>query len=88
MTRPLVPGVYSWLTESGLELAAVAFYALASGALTYAGLLSESVGLQQFTAGETAVGLWFLYVGAVALYAGLYVVGYGTAWPRLRRMLG
>lgn len=80
--------MYSSVTETGLDLATVTFYALVSGTLTYAGLLSETTGLQQFAAGETAVGLWFLYMGAVALYAGLYVLGYGTAWPRLRRTLG
>ncbi|UWG46823.1 putative membrane protein [Halanaeroarchaeum sp. HSR-CO] len=57
---------------------------LASGALTVAGLLAEWAGVQNLVAGQAAIGLWEVWMGGVALFVGLYLVGYGRVVPRIR----
>lgn len=57
---------------------------LASGALTVAGLLAEWAGVQNLVAGQAAIGLWEVWMGGVALFVGLYLVGYGRVVPRFR----
>jgi hypothetical protein len=56
------------------------------GVLTVVGVLSEQIGVTGVTSGDV-VGLWFVYMGAIALYAGLYMIGYGRLLPRVRRQL-
>lgn len=55
----------------------------ASGALTTAGLLAERAGLQNVLAGQAAIGLWEVWMGGVALFVGVYLVGYRRVLPRL-----
>lgn len=62
--------MYEYLAELGEFLAALVFTAAGAFAeLTAAGSLAD---------GRMAVGLWLAYVGAVALYAGLFVAGGGV----------
>jgi phosphate/sulfate permease len=65
------------------ELLAWVFTAFAAGALTLLGLLAEGQGLANLTAGHEVVAVWFAYMGAIALYAGAYVLGYRTLLPRI-----
>ncbi|MEF8773144.1 MAG: hypothetical protein V5A23_00690 [Halobacteriales archaeon] len=62
--------MFEYLAEVGELLAALVFTAAGAFAeLTAAGSLAD---------GRMAVGLWLAYVGAVALYAGLFVAGGGV----------
>jgi len=53
-------------------------------ALTVVGFLGERIGFTSVTGGET-IGLWFVYMGTIALYVGLYMIGYRRLLPRIRR---
>lgn len=67
------------------ELLAWLLTALAAGALTVLGVLAEGQGLANFTAGHEMVAVWFAYMGAIALYAGVYTLGYRTLLLRIAR---
>ncbi|AEN04783.1 hypothetical protein [Halolamina sp.] len=77
------------LIELAVDLLAILFYAVLSAALTYEGLLSELSGIGQFAnGGDPALGVWYLFVGTLALYAGLGLIGRDLLWARLRTRLG
>lgn len=76
------------LIEPVVDVLVVLFYAAVSALLTYEGVLSELSALSQLLGGgETGLGLWYLFVGAVALYAGVAMVGGELLLPRLRARL-
>lgn len=75
------------VADAAAELVSVVLYAALAGLLTAAGLLGEQAGLANLATGRFALGLWDAYMGGLALYAGLYLLGYRTAWPRLRGVL-
>lgn len=61
--------MYSGVPEVGTELLSIAFYSLLTSALAYGGVRSELSALQQFGAGDIGFAVWYLVLGAVALYA-------------------
>lgn len=71
--------------DSVLDLAIEAFVVLAEVLLTGAaitlGLFAEGASLSNIAAGETVLGLWFAYMGTLALFVGVYLLGY-------RRLVG
>lgn len=69
------------------ELLALLLSALGSGVFTLGGLLVERAGIADVLAGQSAFGIWEVYMGTLALFVGLYLLGYGTAWPRLRAVV-
>jgi hypothetical protein len=64
------------VTESVAELLGLVLSLLAAGLLTAVGALTESAGLANLLAGQSVLGLWELGMGAIALYAGVYLLGY------------
>ncbi|MFC7019805.1 MULTISPECIES: hypothetical protein [Haloarcula] len=58
------------------ELADLLLSLVAAGLLTVVGALTESAGLANLLAGQSMLGLWELWMGAIALYAGVYLLGY------------
>lgn len=46
-------------------------------AMTGVGIFVELTASQWLLGGETIVGLWLMYMGGLALYAGLFVIGGG-----------
>ncbi|MFB6069559.1 MAG: hypothetical protein ABEJ76_00940 [Halanaeroarchaeum sp.] len=52
-------------------------------AFTVGGALADVAGLQDVLAGQPALGVWELWMGTVALFAGLYLVGYRALVPRV-----
>lgn len=67
----------------------VALVVLSASAVLFAvlGMLSEQAGLASLATGQLAVGLWFVYMGALALFVGLYLLGYQEVAPRLRSLV-
>lgn len=61
--------------EVGTELLPFVGRAIAAVVLTLAGMAVELDALSTLTSGDLAVGVWLLYLGAIALYGGLFVVG-------------
>lgn len=55
---------------------------LATGVFTTVGTLTEHAGLQNVLAGHAAIGVWEVWMGAVALFAGLYLLGYRRVYRR------
>lgn len=64
------------IAESLAGLAGLVLSLLAAGILTVVGALTESAGFADLMAGQSVLGLWELGMGAIALYAGLYLLGY------------
>ena len=61
------------------DAVAVGLRALAAVAFTLVGMFVELNALVSILSGEFAFGLWALYMGAIALYAGLFVFGADVA---------
>ena len=57
------------------EVVPLALRAAAAVAFTLVGMFVELNALASILSGEFAFGLWALYMGAIALYAGLFVFG-------------
>jgi len=64
------------VSESLVELLGLALSAVAAGVLTVVGALIENAGVADLLAGQSLFGLWELWMGALALYAGVYLLGY------------
>lgn len=71
------------MLDSLVELLPDLFYVAVAGVLTAVGLEIEYLAFQNVTSGGTTIGLWMLFVGAVALYAGVEVAR-EKALPALR----
>jgi len=70
--------------DSLAELGAIILSAIGSGVLTLAGVLTEQAGIQSIIAGEFMFGLWELWMGSLAVVAGIYLLGYQNVWCRLQ----
>lgn len=75
------------VSESLAELLALLLSALVAGLLTVVGALTESAGLSNLLAGQSVFGLWELWMGAVLLYAGIYMLGYKRVWTGLQQAM-
>lgn len=76
------------LLELVVDLLTILLYAVLSAVLTYEGLLSEMSGVGLFTSGgDPALAVWYLFVGALALYAGLGLIGRDLLLVRVRARL-
>lgn len=62
---------------------AAAVDVLGTVGLTYIGFEAERLAIADLAAGEFAVGAWLLVMGAIALFAGLELVGRRRLLPRL-----
>jgi|GEM_PF-2201425 len=51
-------------------------YLVAAAALTGLGLAAEISSFLRLGAGETTIAIWFAFIGALLLYAGVYMMGY------------
>lgn len=75
--------MYEFIAEVAGEALAVAVYVLASGLLTLLGVVAEQTSLANYSAGDVTAAAWLAVMGAVALYAGLYMLGYRTLRDRV-----
>lgn len=73
----------SGLAELSVEIATLLGYALLSGVLTYAGVLSERTALETFATGPAPLAAWFFVIGAIALYGGVSMLGRTVVTARL-----
>lgn len=71
-------------TSSIAEFADAILSLLASGALTVGGLLTEGAAVTNLFAGQLPLGLWEGWMGAVALYVGIYLIGYRRLYRSIR----
>lgn len=61
--------------EVGTELVPFLFRAVGAVVLALAGTFVEFNAISTLLSGDLLLGGWLLYVGALALYAGLFVLG-------------
>jgi hypothetical protein len=76
------------LSESMVELVAIALTALGSAVLALAGLAVELAAVADLSAGQPTIGVWELVLGALLLYAGCYLLGYQRVVPAFRDRSG
>ena len=73
------------MRELGFDLVADLLFAVLSTAgavaFTVVGLIVDQAGLNAILAGAFAQGAWELWMGTLAIFVGLYLLGYRTAWP-------
>ena len=56
---------------------------LGSVGFTAVGVLVDRAGLEALLGGAVAQGAWELWMGTLAIFVGLYLLGYRTALPAL-----
>ena len=75
------------MREPVLDLVADLLFTLLSiaGAVvfTVVGVLVERAGVANLVGGAPGLGAWELFMGALALFVGVYLLGYRTAWPSI-----
>ena len=69
--------------ETVVELVGLALEIVAMIALSVIGLGAERAGLAYVASGGDPIAVWFIVVGSVALYAGVYMIGYRRLLPRI-----
>lgn len=71
------------MIESLLEVVPEVVYGLIASVLTLLGVAVELTGVQNLTGGHQTIGIWMLFLGVVALYAGIEVAR-DKALPAIR----
>jgi len=71
--------------ESVGELLALVVSAVGTVAFTVAGTVAEYAALQNLLTGQPVLGAWEAGMGAIALIAGVWILGYQKLGPRLRQ---
>lgn len=77
---PLMDG---FVSDSLAEGVALVGSALGSTVFTLVGIVAEYAGIQSLAAGHSTVGAWEVWLGAVALFVGVYLLGYREFRQRL-----
>lgn len=71
------------LLDITVELVAFAVFWVVAGILAFAGFVWENIGITSLLTGEIVLGLWYVYMGSLALYVGIYLIGYREIPSRL-----
>ena len=58
---------------------------VATGLAVAFGLFAEGASLTNLAAGNTSLGFWFAYMGTLALFVGIYLLGYRKLVGRVAR---
>lgn len=70
------------VVDTVVEVAVIVVAGIGSIGVTIAGWLAEQSGLHNVLAGELTLGLWELWMGTIALFIGVYLLGYRNVWRR------
>jgi len=74
--------------ESIGELLGLVVPAVGTLGFTIAGTVAEQAALQNLLSGHVVLGAWEAGMGAIALIAGVWILGYQKLRPRLRQLRG
>jgi hypothetical protein len=77
--------VYDSVLDAALEAMFVLAEIVGTGLAIALGVAGEEASLSAFAAGETILGLWFAYMGTLALFVGVYLLGYRALFERVVR---
>ena len=69
--------------ESLVDVLATLAAVVGSVAFTVVGVLVDRAGLEALLGGAVAQGAWELWMGTLAVFVGVYLLGYRTAVPAL-----
>ena len=75
--------VKGFIIEHLAELLDVVAYAAASLLLSAIGVGVEGMGIGNLVAGDPILGAWEAFMGAIAIYVGLYLLAYRELRPRI-----
>lgn len=64
------------LMDAAAELISFVVYGILAAVFGYAGFVWEEVGISSLLSGDMVMGLWYVYMGSLALYVGIYLIGY------------
>lgn len=70
------------VVDTMVELVVIVAAGIGSVGITVAGWLTEQAGLHNVLSGDLTLGLWELWMGTIALFVGVYLLGYRTVWRR------
>jgi len=71
------------LPESLPELLDLLGSTVLAAVLTAVGTVAERAAVADLVAGQSTFGAWELFMGAILLYAGVYMLGYRRVWRTL-----
>ena len=77
--------MYDSVLDAALEAMFVLAEIVGTGLAIALGVAGEEASLSAFAAGETIFGLWFAYIGTLALFVGVYLLGYRALFERVVR---
>lgn len=77
--------MYDSVLDAALEAMFVLAEIVGTGLAIALGVAGEEASLSPFAAGETILGLWFAYIGTLALFVGVYLLGYRALFERVVR---
>lgn len=58
------------------EVVSIILLGVAGSILGVAGFLMENLAFTNLFSGVTVIGLWYLYMGTLALYVAVYLIGF------------
>lgn len=64
------------LLEVAAELISFVIFVVLACGFGYLGLVLEDIGLTSLLSGNTVLGLWYLYMGSLALFVAIYQIGF------------
>lgn len=73
--------------DIALEISILVVEVLATGLAIALGFFAEQASLSNLGAGNTGLGFWFAYMGTLALFVGVYLLGYRNLAPQAARTL-
>ena len=77
--------MYDSVLDAALEAMFVLAEIVGTGLAIALGVADEEASLSAFAAGEMILGLWFAYIGTLALFVGVYLLGYRALFERVVR---
>ena len=78
----LTPAMDGILSTSVVDLIEVLVTVIGTGAFSASRPPMVNAGLQNVLTGHSALGAWEVWMGGVALFAGLYLLGYRQIYQR------
>lgn len=64
------------LLDLAAELLSIVLLGVVGSILGLAGFLMEDIAFANLVTGPTVIGLWYLYMGTLALFVAVYLIGF------------
>ena len=77
--------MHDFVLDAALEGFVFVVEVVATGLAVAFGLFAEGASLTNLAAGNTSLGFWFAYMWTLALFVGIYLLGYRKLVGRVAR---